>query len=184
MLNANPACTLDGEISIQINIDVLPLFKSTNDKFLPILGMLDRPSIRKPFIIGLFYGPSKPNNVTEYLKSFVDELKHVQADGLEYEGQQYTVSLSAVICDAPARAFVKQIKSHCGYSGCDKCIQPGVWNGKMKFPEMISPLRSNIQLNEMQDEDHNNNNNNNKTLFRHRQIRDCCPVHGCVHTLR
>ena len=29
-----------------------------------------------------------------------------------------------------------------------------------------------------------NNNNNNKTLFIHRQIRDCCPVHGCVHTLR
>ena len=30
---------------------------------------------------------------------------------------------------------------------------------------------------------HNNNNNNNynKTLFIHRQIRDCCPVHGCVH---
>ena len=28
-----------------------------------------------------------------------------------------------------------------------------------------------------------NNNNNNKTLFIHRQIRDCCPVHGCVHTL-
>ena len=28
------------------------------------------------------------------------------------------------------------------------------------------------------------NNNNNKTLFIHRQIRDCCPVHGCVHTLR
>ena len=26
-----------------------------------------------------------------------------------------------------------------------------------------------------------NNNNNNKTLFIHRQIRDCCPVHGCVH---
>ena len=37
---------------------------------------------------------------------------------------------------------------------------------------------------------HNNNNNNNsntnnsKTLFKHRQIRDCCPVHGCVYTLR
>ena len=25
---------------------------------------------------------------------------------------------------------------------------------------------------------------NNGTLFQHRQIRDCCPVHGYVHTLR
>ena len=31
---------------------------------------------------------------------------------------------------------------------------------------------------------HVNNSYNNKTLFIHRQIRDCCPVHGCVHTLR
>ena len=27
-------------------------------------------------------------------------------------------------------------------------------------------------------------NNNNKTLFKHRQIRDCCPVDRCLHTLR
>ena len=27
------------------------------------------------------------------------------------------------------------------------------------------------------------NNKNNKTLFKHRQLRDCCHVHGCVHTL-
>ena len=26
--------------------------------------------------------------------------------------------------------------------------------------------------------------NTNKTLFRHRQIRDCCPAHGCVQTIR
>ena len=27
-------------------------------------------------------------------------------------------------------------------------------------------------------------NNNNKTVFRHHQIRDVCPVHGCVHTCK
>lgn len=30
------------------------------------------------------------------------------------------VQISSVICDAPARAFVKAVKSHTGYSGCDK----------------------------------------------------------------
>ena len=25
---------------------------------------------------------------------------------------------------------------------------------------------------------------NNKTLFLHHQIRDVCPVHGCVHTCK
>ena len=52
-----------------------------------------------------------------------------------------------------APAFVEQIKSHSGYSGCDKCTQPGVWKGKMTFPETTAPLRTYVQFNEMQDED-------------------------------
>ena len=58
------------------------------------------------------------------------------------------------MCDAAARAYIKSVKSHSGYSGCDKCTQAGEYNGKMTFPETDAPLRTDIAFDEMTDEDH------------------------------
>ena len=49
---------------------------------------------------------------------------------------------------------MKNVKSHLGYAGCDKCIQHGEWNGKMTFPETSAPLRTNLTFDEMTDEEH------------------------------
>ena len=64
---------------------------------------------------------------------------------------QYSVVLSAVICDAPAKAFFKNIKSH---SGCDKCTGTGEWDGKIIFPEMDSPVCTDVHFDEILDEEH------------------------------
>ena len=66
----------------------------------------------------------------------------------------FHLTVTSVICDAPARAFVKNIKSYSGYHGCDKCIQSGVWNGKMTFPEIDATLRTDASFDEMRDEEH------------------------------
>ena len=63
----------------------------------------------------------------------------------DLEGNGLTIKYSlllcpSVACDAPARAFLKRIKRHSGYSGCDKCTQPGVYNSKMTFPEVEQML--------------------------------------------
>jgi len=60
----------------------------------------------------------------------------------------------SIICDAPARAFVKCIKSHSGYSSCEKCTQKGEWYGKVVFTSMNASLRTNEQFIEKSDEDH------------------------------
>ena len=54
--------------SLQINIDGLPLFKSTSDQFWPILGKIQNLCDKTPFIIGLFSGQNKPSNLNDYLK--------------------------------------------------------------------------------------------------------------------
>ena len=41
-------------ISIQINIDGVPLFKSSGGQFWPILGKIDAPFVSEPFVIGIF----------------------------------------------------------------------------------------------------------------------------------
>jgi hypothetical protein len=55
---------------------------------------------------------------------------------------------------APAKDFVKEIKGHSGYYGCNKCVQRGEWQGKMTFPASDSPLRTDASFDEMPFEEH------------------------------
>ena len=143
-------------IYVQINIDGLPLFKSSNVQFWPILGRIDNPIQGEPFIIGLFCGRSKPVHVEEYLRDFITEMQALENDGFQFEGfnHQLHVKISCFICDAPATAFIKQIKGHSGYYGCGSCVQSGVWQGKITFPLVDSPLRTDVQFDEMVNEEH------------------------------
>ena len=74
--------------------------------------------------------------------------------GFEHKGMRYTAKVSSVICDIPARAFVKKVKSHTGYYDCDKCNQSGEWLGKLIFPETNATQRTDVAFDEMADEHH------------------------------
>ena len=142
-------------LKIQINIDGLPLFKSSSLQFWPILGMIEYERVKDPFIIGLFQGHSKPKNVEEFLGDFIYEAKMLEQAGLSFQGKKFDVHISAVVCDAPARSFVKQTKSHTGYSGCDRCVQEGVYTQhKMTFPEVDSLPRTDESFRAKSDEYH------------------------------
>jgi hypothetical protein len=146
----------DTSISLQLNIDGLPIFKSSKTQFWPILGRIVEPTLSEVFIIGLFSGEGKPGNVEEYLKEFVNEVNFIETNGIVIEGTETkpSLSISCFICDAPARAFIKQVKGHNAYHGCEKCIQTGVWVNKVTFPERDAPLRTDIAFNEMTDAPH------------------------------
>jgi hypothetical protein len=140
-------------LKIQINIHV-PLFKSTSDQFWPILGRFTNIPIKKPFVIALYYGHSKPENANEFLEEFVNDYLEIQRNGLQCCGKVFKILIDSVICDSPAKAFVKCVKSYSGYHGCDKCTQNGVWEDKMTFPETNAPLRTDDSFERRQDEDH------------------------------
>ena len=141
-------------LELQLNIDGLPLFKSTNHQFWPILGLLKNVNDNKdPFIIALFSGESKPNDLNGYLRTLIDEYNDVVQNGFEFGGKNLHLKIHSVVCDTPARAFVKKVKSYSGYHGCDKCVQTGQWNGKMTFPEVNAALRTDQSFSQMLDED-------------------------------
>jgi len=145
----------DSVIQLQINVDGVPVNKSTNAQFWPILGLVANCVHREPFIIGLYYGNSKPYDVSEYLKEFVNEYSKLLSDRLVYKNKSYNIVITAVMCDTPARAFIKNIKGHSGYSGCDKCTQHGVYfDRRMTFPEMNAPLRTDESFIAKVGEDH------------------------------
>ncbi|XP_049332101.1 uncharacterized protein LOC125799437 isoform X1 [Astyanax mexicanus] len=141
-------------LKLQFNIDGLPLFRSSRTQLWPILCLADCDYSKSPFLVGLYCGVTKPASVFDYLADFVKDLTNVLEHGIDYNGKQLEVSVSAVVCDAPARAFVKNIKSHNGYSGCDKCMQVGKWHNKMTYPETNARPRTDSNFCAMADEEH------------------------------
>lgn len=116
-----------GELDISLNIDGLPIFKSSNHALWPVLCKinLSPPSV---FPFALCYGASKPKNL-EFLEEVVRDLHDLMENGLEVGSKNIRVTLRCVTCDAPAKALVKNIKQYSGYYGCDKCDQKGLWDG-------------------------------------------------------
>lgn len=151
-------------LKLQINIDGLPLFKSTGIQLWPILGLLVSVPMKEPVIIALFCGPTKPQSADDFLKDFVVELQELEK-GFDFNGKRLFLSIDCVICDAPAKAYVKNIKPHNGYYGCDKCVQRGLYtNRRMTFPLTDSVLRTDESFAQQIYEDHQNGPN---------------PFHGC-----
>ena len=149
-------------LQIQINIDGIPLFKSSSLQFWPILGrLMETKNKLEPFVIGVFEGTSKPKEPVLYLSVFVEEIKILKTKGFIYNDEVYNVEvINFFFYDAQARFFVKQVKTCAGYSGCDKCTQSGYHNGeKMIFPETNAPLRTDAAFDKMEDEDHHRGSN-------------------------
>ncbi|XP_065658568.1 uncharacterized protein LOC136083091 [Hydra vulgaris] len=69
-------------------------------------------------------------------------------------GYHYAVKISAIICNTPARSFIKCNKAHNAYSGCDKCEQCGKFIGRVTFPEMNAKLRADLSFATMSDCSH------------------------------
>lgn len=148
LLKTNPALAGVNPVKLQINIDGLPLYKSSNVQFWPILGMLADVHEQEPFTIGIFCGNRKPGNLSEFLKPFVDESKLLLQDGIcVCNGSHVSFEIQYIICDAPARAFVKCTKPHTAYNSCERCIQEGKWkNNRMTLPDVDVELRTNVKF--------------------------------------
>lgn len=142
-------------IHLQVNIDGLPLFKSSNKQFWPILGLVEEDKTKQPFVIALYLGSKKPENVNLFLESFVNEYGKLKLEGVDVIGKCVDIKISNFVCDASARAFVKNIKAHNAYHGCEKCTQEGTWlENRMTFPEVDSPLRTDTSFINKDDEFH------------------------------
>lgn len=114
-----PQCSV---LEIQVSVDGLPLYKSSNAQFWPILCCVNRSS---PFIVALFYGQSKPSSVEEFTGDFFNEMKHLQTNSFSVHDKHWPVVLHSFICDAPARAYMKNTKAHNSLFGCERCIAKG-----------------------------------------------------------
>jgi len=66
----------------------------------------------RPFVVGLYCGAKKPASLSDYLQDFVQELSSLLLTGVSHGNVHYALEVGCFVCDAPARAFLKNVKSH------------------------------------------------------------------------
>ena len=134
-------------VHLQFSIDGLPLFRSSPVDFWPILcRVFLSGNISSVFPVGLYCGKSKPSDVDEYLKLFLQEMTAILERGIEWSGVHANVFIHSFVCDAPARQYIKKIKGHSGYDSCERCEIHGERNESgepgIKFVQMCNTGRS------------------------------------------
>ena len=70
------------------------------------------------FVVPLFYGHSKPDDVHILLYDLLLELKELETKEICVNNKTFKLKLRAFICDAPARQMIKCIRSHYVGVGC------------------------------------------------------------------
>ncbi len=113
-------------LQVIINMDGLPLFKSSGTSFWPIFGLITGEAT--PFPIGVRAGNRKPTCANTYLQNFLEEYKQLKKDGVFYDGRHHTVSICGVTCDAPARAFGTGTRGHASRNACPRCKTNGIFH--------------------------------------------------------
>ena len=120
-LNSFPMNT---NLELNFNIDGIPLFHSSSISFWPILCNIHDIDMM-PLVVAIYCGAKKPE-VQTYLERFVNEMSNLKF--VIVKEKKFNISIRSFIADAPARAFLKQIKQHGAYHACDHCLTVGEYN--------------------------------------------------------
>lgn len=108
-----------------------------------------------PFVVAVYCGSSKPADLADYLKEFVNECTDLLLHGIVIDGSTFQIKVHSFVCDAPARSFLKGIKSHNAYSGCERCHVVGQYvNNRMLFLDIDAQPRTDDSFKSMVDEEH------------------------------
>ena len=143
------------QLNLIINIDGIPLYRSSKINFWPILGRIINCEDIRPFVISVYSGRSKPPDLKTFLSPFLEEMKRLEKRSLTVDGRSFHVILKSVICDAPARSFVKATIGQGGFHGCERCVQKGgKVDGCMTFPAVNSDLRSDKSFRQKRNKQH------------------------------
>jgi hypothetical protein len=134
-----------GSFKLLINIDGLPLFKSSPDQVYPILcTVVSVPELRnKAFPIEIYYGKDKPANLEDYLKDFITEINSLHENGLYFNDHIVQLDSIYFVCDAPAKSLIMGTVSHTGFHSCTRCTVHGVTSDNRRiFIDLESPART------------------------------------------
>lgn len=114
----NPKFNRDS-VNLIINIDGLPISKSSTEALWPI--MCSDFSVKNVYLVGVYHGFKHPQDSNEFLQEFTDEISDYCKNGFYYKGKKIDVNFSALVCDTPAKKLILKVKGHTGYDSCPSC---------------------------------------------------------------
>lgn len=130
-------------IEVNINIDGLPLFKSSSRQVYPILCNLVG-NYNEVDVVGIYHGYEKPKDANVFLQPFTEETKYLTIHGIKIKDHTYSFKIRSFICDIPAKSFITYTKGHSGYYSCAKCMAKGEhYLDRVIYPNVNNyPLRT------------------------------------------
>lgn len=145
-------------IDLHANIDGIPLQKCGKYTAYPIL--VSAPQFPWKIFCAAILCTNKiehkgmPNNI-ELMDDFLNSVKKLTESGLQTKYGIINVKFVAMVCDAVARASLKEIKSHVAYSGCERCTVVGEHHcNTLVFPNTDSPKRTDLSFKDRLDLNH------------------------------
>ena len=102
-------------IKLKLNFDGVPFLKSSNTQGWPILCQVNEVAV---FLVAKYVGEGKCSVIIEFLEDVI-EWKAIRR-GIQKDGGKVENSIGSFLCDAPARAFMKNIVGHTGYNACER----------------------------------------------------------------
>jgi len=110
---------------------------SSKFSFWPILvSFINVTEINKIVLsVEIFHGRTKkPSLVYSFFDPFITKIKSIFENGIEINQKLLKFSISQVGCDAPAKAFVLNVKYLSLYHSCNTCLEEGEFiNRRMSF---------------------------------------------------
>ncbi|KAJ8970641.1 hypothetical protein NQ314_001092 [Rhamnusium bicolor] len=142
-------------IQVCINIDGLPIAKSSSSQVYPILCSIFE-NLNFVDIVGIYHGNEKPKEANLFLRSFVEEAIKLTESGITVNSHKYPFQIKSFICDVPAKAFITITKGHSGYFSCSKCNIEGIYyNNRVCFPNLENlRLRTDFEFRSKLQEEH------------------------------
>ncbi|XP_043275264.1 uncharacterized protein [Venturia canescens] len=140
-----PEIYKDSHIKVFVNIDGVQCYNSSNKQFWPIICKVYHENFDiLPFVVAIYLGDSKPNDVEHFMTDFISEAEDLTQNGVVLNDKKYTFEIAAMICDAPARAYIKCCKNATGFFACERCVVKGITiENKRVYPEIYCQQRTN-----------------------------------------
>ncbi|XP_050064472.1 uncharacterized protein LOC126553337 [Aphis gossypii] len=134
------------DLKLGINVDGLPISKSSKSQFWPILISICNVPVLSRYVlpVGIYHGLKKPDSSEDFLNYFLSDILNIMQLGIQINGKVFNVTIGHIVCDAPAKSYLLNVKGFNAYFGCNLCTDEGTYiDGRMAFLSIDSSLRTN-----------------------------------------